>query len=294
MKAQLAGALLALLLTSSSAFGQPAIQDDSAIHTHALESKHINVEFKLRVRLPRGYGEGNQKYEVLYYLDAWKSNGFIDELTRVLGDEIPNLILVGIDITLNGVEPGIARPKKYWQTRSLAFTPTKVDNYEDIPVEWTGGAPRFLQCLETELIPLIDQTYRTIPEKRTLLGHSFGGLFCLFTLLERPNLFENIVASSPPLHFGDHAMLRIESEFAERHPKLPTNLYYAVGSREDTAPQSQMVQSLIAFREQLESRKYEKLNTLGVIHDGETHASNRLVTYLHGLRYVFSQADSKQ
>lgn len=246
------------------------------------------MEFNLRVQLPQNYRNSKNKYEVLYYLDAWKSNGYINELTKVLRGEIPKMILVGIDIIVDGVDPAINRSKDYWLTRLLVFTPSRADNFDGYPEEWTGGAPRFLKCLETEMIELIDRSYRTIPQKRTLMGHSAGGLFCLFALLESPGLFENIVASSPPLYFGNHAMLRIEKQFTENHSELRSNLFYAVGTREEPTPESQMAQSLIAFREQLEKRAYMGLNAVGRIYDGETHASNRLVTYLNGLRYVFA------
>ena len=91
-------------------------------------------------------------------------------------------------------------------------------------------------------------------------------------------------------------MFRIESEYAENHSELRSNLYYAVGTREypKLDDKYQMVQSLIAFRQQLEKRRYKGLNAVGKIHDGETHPTNRLITFINGLRYVFAQDDSKQ
>lgn len=75
----------------------------------------------------------------------------------------------------------------------------------------TGGADRFLEFLERELLPKIEEAVSIDAERRALFGHSFGGLFTLFSLFERPDLFANWIAASPAIYWEDHAILNWET-----------------------------------------------------------------------------------
>ena len=71
--------------------------------------------------------------------------------------------------------------------RTRDLTPTKI---ADRPGE-TGGADRFLDFFEKELIPAIESRYRT-QKFRVFAGHSLGGLFALHALFTRPELFDDM------------------------------------------------------------------------------------------------------
>ena len=49
----------------------------------------------------------------------------------------------------------------------------------------TGGNSKFKDFIEKELIPYINQTYRTSNE-RALVGHSQAGLFTTWMMMEHP------------------------------------------------------------------------------------------------------------
>ena len=68
----------------------------------------------------------------------------------------------------------------------------------------SGGAERFTQFLADELIPTIERTYPTSGH-RTLIGHSYAGLFTIHTLIHHPDLFRNYVAIDPSLDWDDQA-----------------------------------------------------------------------------------------
>jgi len=104
-----------------------------------------------------------------------------------------------IIVTLNEGTGAQAMP-----LRARDFTPTKT------PQEVTsGGAAAFLDFLEHEVIPFIDRTYRTIPSDRGLLAHSYGGLFAIYTLEQRPALFRRIVAASPVVGWDDRLLSKV-------------------------------------------------------------------------------------
>ena len=66
-----------------------------------------------------------------------------------------------------------------------------------------GGAQRFAQALQTELLPCVQRWLREQGvigiQRRILVGHSFAGLFVLQTLACRPELFDDYAAFDPSL-----------------------------------------------------------------------------------------------
>lgn len=130
-----------------------------------LHSKVLNEELYIDVALPTGYESSDAKYPVLYLLDGTDNLGHVIGSTEVLTrtGSIPPSIIVGINNT----------------NRIRDFTPSSVD---DVP--YSGGGPKFLKFISSELIPYIESHYRTHPY-RVLEGHSLGGLFTAYTLMEK-------------------------------------------------------------------------------------------------------------
>lgn len=73
-----------------------------------------------------------------------------------------------------------------------------------------GGADLFLDLLEQQLLPAIDQRVPTDAARRTLWGHSYGGLLALYTLFTRPQLFSRYAAADPSLWWHDGFLLSVE------------------------------------------------------------------------------------
>ena len=95
--------------------------------------------------------------------------------------------------------------------RAYDYTPPNADG-EPMPDPLTtgrqnGGAPELLQFIETQLRPRIAQLAPTNPAQQTLWGHSYGGLFVLYTLFERPELFSHYIAADPSLWWHNGLML---------------------------------------------------------------------------------------
>jgi hypothetical protein len=65
-----------------------------------------------------------------------------------------------------------------------------------------GGAAAFHDFLKSELIPQIENRYRTDPSRRVLFGQSRGGSMVLYSAFTDPDLFWGRIASNPAFDPG--------------------------------------------------------------------------------------------
>lgn len=65
----------------------------------------------------------------------------------------------------------------------------------------TGGADAFLSALNDELIPFAEAHLPIEPDRRTLIGHSYAGLFATYALANAPDEFNGYLIMSPALWF---------------------------------------------------------------------------------------------
>lgn len=81
------------------------------------------------------------------------------------------------------------------RSAGLGTGPPPVKSYppfvEGGPPVVIGGTGKLVDFIENELIPRIAEMVILDPMRRSLFGHSFGGLFTLYALFERPCLFAN-------------------------------------------------------------------------------------------------------
>lgn len=181
----------------------------------ALDSKVMGETRPVVVWTPPGYTAGGRACPVLYLTDAERQ--FAHTVTTVeflaRNGRMPPMIVVGIFNT----------------DRTRDLTPYRDrDDETDGPMASAGGADRFLQFIETELVPWVEDRYRT--EKfRAFAGHSFGGLLAMHALATRPDLFNAVVAVSPSLPWRQgEPVKRIETMLA-RHRTLKAALYVTLG-----------------------------------------------------------------
>lgn len=151
----------------------------------SLYSEILKEERPYWIHLPESYTDSSGiAYPVIYLLDGEQHLGGLAALQAYYNYfRFPEMIVVGISNAEN-------------RTRDL--TPTIVSSRNGAAVDASGGADKFRAFLSEELIPHIDAIYATTPH-RVLVGHSFGGLFVMDTLLENPSLFTNYIALDPSL-----------------------------------------------------------------------------------------------
>jgi len=103
--------------------------------------------------------------------------------------------------------------------------------FEGGPPVRIGGTGDLLDFIENQLFPRLDEMVRTDATRRSLFGHSFGGLFTLYALFERPGLFTNWIAASPTIYWEGSEILNNEAS-RKRIPGPVAFLHLSAGEYE--------------------------------------------------------------
>lgn len=252
-------------------------------------SKIVADTFTISVKLPNQYNS-SEKYPVVYILDA---NIYFDILGTVIKkynelDLLPPVILVGIG---------------YKDIQSLDSLRNRDDTFPVANAEYempvSGGADKFLSFINTELIPYIDLTYTTDTTKRVLMGHSLGGYFTSFALLQnirgRQNKFNYFIAASPSVHYNKYYLLD-QLKAAEQQPAIQNNtkVYITFGQLEDVEDEDD--HNLKKVGEVSDELKVllgkRHLAVKCDIFSNLAHMDTPIPTFIKGLQWVF-QEDKK-
>jgi predicted alpha/beta superfamily hydrolase/peptidoglycan/xylan/chitin deacetylase (PgdA/CDA1 family) len=259
----------------SSSEAAPLVVERAEVR--GLTSRINGVEYELRISVPHGYDDPGKRFPVVVTLDADYSFLIARNITDHLSERnhLEEVIVVGV---------AYGGPLRYRLNRTRDYTPTYVPDggYGPEYQAVSGGGPEFLEAIEQEILPFVDRHYRTLPRDRTLVGHSFGGLFAAWTMLTHPDIFDNYVIVSPSIWYDDEMLLRLEEELAKDRRALPARAYLCAGSRED----HRMPRDLRRLAEHLRERAYEGLRFESRILEGETHNSIFPSCLSNGLRYV--------
>ena len=158
----------------------------------SLYSKTLNEYRTIYVQLPASYNpNSDKKYPVTYILDGEVLLPTVNDVQNYYsGGFTPEMVLVGISNAKN-------------RTRDL--TTSKITSTSGN--EENGEAANFSKFIETELIPYIEKKY-PVTNYRTLIGHSYGGLFTIYTLINHPQFFSNYLAIDPSLDWDDQKLLK--------------------------------------------------------------------------------------
>lgn len=243
-----------------------------------LQSEKVGVTYKLYIGLPYNF-DSTKTYPVIFLLDPEYSFAIAKNITDHLVErnDMEDVILAGIGYKVDN----------YRLNRTRDYTPTHTleGGYGPELQKHSGGGPKFLDFLERELFPFIESKYGKIKNK-TLVGHSFGGLFTSWTLLHRPHLFDQYIAVSPSLWYDDQLIFSRLNRLKNSTAPLQERAFFTVGSREINNRWN-MVDDLRRFTQNLEQANIVGVNFQVSILDNETHNTVFPRAFSDGLRYIF-------
>ena len=185
----------------------------------SIYSKTLDSYQDFWVKLPDNYNpKSNTKYPVIYLLDGFSLKQNLEVVyNNYWGHYLPHMILVGISNRTNRTRDLTTSVIK--DRRGSAF------NYE------TGGAEKFTSFIENELIPNIEKNYPTT-KYRTLIGHSYAGLFTINVLLNHAHLFDNYIAIDPSLDWDNQKLLKKAKAELENESFVGKGLFVAVAAEQ--------------------------------------------------------------
>ncbi len=273
MKRITALSLACIVVIGSSRLGAQEARTSSPMffgHRIDVPSRHLGDTRQVFIRLPPSYGEeegpSTARYPVLYVLDGGDYfepfAGIVQYMSMY--DMVPEMIVVGLS--------------QGDRMRELTFSPSNEEN-GDWPT--SGGAEPFHRFLEEELIPAIDESYRTHPF-RMLVGHSLGGLFAVESLSRTPSLFQATLAFSPSLYWNQFEWLKSTTSVFD---DVPTWRHFLFISGEQKGEEE--TRRLGEFQSLVEARAPDGFEYRYSCYPEESHASVALPARYHNLKQLF-------
>lgn len=184
----------------------------------SLYSNTLKEYREIYIALPEGYNPSNTiKYPVAYILDGEMLLPTVAIVQSYYsGGFTPEMILIGISNSKN-------------RTRDL--TPTKIETKYGMPfTEVNGQSANFLNFIKEELIPFVEKKY-PVTNYRTLIGHSYGGLFAISTLVNNPQLFANYLAIDPSLDWDNQIILNQSKAVFAKNSFKGKSLFMSLGGQ---------------------------------------------------------------
>jgi hypothetical protein len=238
-------------------------------------SQIIDDDFYLYISLPDDYDQSDKKYPVLYLLDGDVAFGMAASIARYLqfGNAIPELIIVGIGYGALKKNEGNMRSRDYTISARRGRS-------------GTGGALKFREFLKEELIPYIENTYRTVPNDRTISGYSLGSLFAIYTLFTEPGLFNRYIVGSPHLSWDEYRIFTVQEEAFNKFDDIKAKVFISVGSEEDEEKYFNPIDEMVTL---ITEKGYDSLKMETKVFDGGTHLICPPEALTYGLVSVFNK-----
>lgn len=219
-------------------------------------------DYRIMVSLPEGDVPWTGGFPVIYLLDG---NAYFPAFhaAKRAQDRWRGAIVVAIGYPSD-------TPLDF-NRRAFDLSPPQPPERNDPP---QGGQDLFLDFIAQRLMPKVNERFKVDPDQVSLVGHSFGGMFGIYTLFTRPQLFQHVVAISPSLWWRDRYLLAHEKAFTEQAHAGKLDLTHRsltmwVGDRE----MPQEIQDVRSLQLRLEQLSQYGLRSDFQLEAGEDHMS---------------------
>lgn len=245
--------VIAFICFATNSFSQLKEIENTVGKTILLKSEILNQDREIQIYLPENYHSSKEKCPVVYVFDSQKYflNAVSYQQNLHFVEETPGYIVVGIK-TIN------SERRKLYNIESSTFS-----NY-----------------LANELLPYIDNTYRTLPSERVFFGWQRAAAFGIEVLASKPNLFKGYFIASPT--FLTDKRVSDVGKLLDKKASLNNFLYFTLGSVEAWS-----LDSTNSLAELLKNKANGKLNWKYDLFDDENHYSTTIITMNKGLKSFF-------
>jgi len=161
--------------------------------------------------------------------------------------------------------------------RNRDMMPTKTSFLTSEP-----GADNFKKFIENELIPHINNTYRTTNEK-FLCGQSLSSIFTIYYFLTSPNSFDSYIACSGGFPECEEYFINLTNDFLKVEQIKPTNIFLTYGMTDLLDPNGVMKKQLEDFSQRI----ITKVNIVCKLKIYEDEGHVPFQSLYHGLRFIY-------
>ncbi|MFL1896634.1 alpha/beta hydrolase [Aquimarina sp. 2-A2] len=237
-----------------------------ATEEFTIESTIINDRYPIYIFIPENY-DSNSLNQLIIALDGNTRFNTIANMISVKAenDDMPSSIFIAIGNN---------------EQRNRDYTPTAYSHGE-------GGAENFYRFIKEELIPELESRYSIDPiNNKTLIGHSFGGLFTQYVMAQNrsSNPFNKFIASGTSYWFDSGVIFEYEQNYADTHTDLDVTFYNGMGTLEGGV----MLASFEEMNERLDTRDYLNFKHKNELIEGSGHGGSANKIFKKGLDYVFN------
>jgi len=265
-------------------------EDPGRLEIFSIEAPQLRVNTReIFVYLPPDYHSSDKFYPVMYFHDGgmvFSTNGNHDShFDRALDQlfeegDVGGIIGVGILTSENRWDE-----LSPWENTNMDMW--RVGNSQQVE---GGEGDAYLEFVINTVKPLIDDRYRTLPDRENTAigGFSMGGFMSIYAGLKYPHVFSKVMAMSPAVWFGEvYRTWMAENHLLEliRNSEVSNNVkfYLDIGDNEwaDNQPIFEGENNLTypyiwvdganAVFNALRARHIPKENILLVIEEGGTH-----------------------
>ncbi|CAM4405972.1 alpha/beta hydrolase-fold protein [Zobellia nedashkovskayae] len=269
-----------ILISSTLTLSGQAIQigeKDSIFSESLNETRHF------KTILPPSYEKYTKiKYPVIYILDGdfliQSTSGIIEYMSKT--GEIPEFIQIYISNS----------------NRTKDFTPSHTTtNYEqenDPTLEDSGGGKEFLRFLNLELIPHINQRYRT-NSFNTLIGRSLAGLIGGYDYLQNETELSSYILIDPSFWWDKQLVVRLADEVSQK--SIENRRIYITSSDnfEFSNYIEEMRNSQNSFYEKVHNHKIDSSKIRHDYFEKNTHGTVTIPSIYNGLTFIFADYELK-
>uniref|UniRef100_UPI004049AC46 alpha/beta hydrolase-fold protein n=1 Tax=Flavobacterium sp. TaxID=239 RepID=UPI004049AC46 len=254
----------------------------------SLYSQTLNEFRTVYVQLPQSYNpESDNKYPVVYILDG---EVFLPTVSNVQdyysGGFTPEMVLIGISNHKN---------------RMRDLTTSKVTEMYGMPFkDENGQAANFIKFIESELIPFIENKY-PVTNFRTLIGHSYGGLFTIYALIHNQELFSNYLAIDPSLDWDNQRLMNQSRDILANQKFKGKSLFMSLSGQlhnqnplitidnvmQDTSEITLFARSNITFSNAVNQNEENKLDFEWKFYPKDIHGTIPFPSIMDGLISLF-------
>ncbi len=245
-------------------------------------SKTLKEYRELYIQFPANFNP-ETRYPVTYILDGEVLLPTVANVQSFYsGGFTPEMILVGISNNEN-------------RTRDL--TTSKVKERYGMPFnERNGEAANFSKFIEEELIPFIEKKY-PVTTYRGLIGHSYGGLFTIHTLIHHPALFSNFIAIDPSLDWDGQKLIKEAKEKIKENNYQEKTLFMSLSGQlhmqnpeitidnvmNDTSDFTVFARSNITFSKMLKQQYQNKISFQWKFYPKDLHGTVLFPSIMDGM-----------